>query len=144
MPGAARAGLGVALASIVWLAGCDGDNVCIAEPQPAIVVTVRDSISGLPAAMGALVRLRSGTFLGDFASSFNGLTIETYAPVGRYVVTVTKPGYTTWQRDGVIVEQTGDCFVDRVDVEARLEPAPIRSTPRAPTPVPAPAHPGWP
>ena len=112
-------------------AGCHFDFWCWAGSVaiPAIVVEVRDSVTGSPAAWGA-----SGTAQGqgivdvmrvwDVEDSLDAHQLRTQdAGPGAYTVTVTKPGYAAWRRTGVVVG--GDrCGATTVNVLALLQPLP--------------------
>jgi hypothetical protein len=103
------------------IAGC-GD--CVSIAFPAIEVTVLDSVTGLNITPGArAVGYRDGA-IGD-SSYVTGTANETglslFGSAGSYTVSVTKPGYVTWEAAGIVVERTR-CSHTTVHVEARLKP----------------------
>src|SRR5690349_2981006 len=74
------------------LAGCSDSTDCT-PTDGAVIVQVRDSISGLPAAGAAVGRIRSPSFFGTLEPVGDGLSLTGAAPPGRYEVTVIAPGY---------------------------------------------------
>jgi hypothetical protein len=88
---------------------------------------VRDSLTGLPAAWGALGIAQNAQIVDtmrvwDPTDSLNATDLRTEnAGVGVFSVTIMKPGYAIWRRGGV--EVTGDkCGPTTVRLVARLEP----------------------
>ena len=109
--------------SILLAGGCgERDVVCLAEPVYGMVLRVRDSASGEPAAAGAyavardrnnlviLYRLESDPL------QFRGVGIP-----GVYDVAVTKPGYLTWARSDVAVADAGPCSIGSVTLDVSLQ-----------------------
>ena len=98
---------------------------CTASVDPGLELRIYDAITGSPAACDAEVILRDGDYLetrrSDSATCGNGVVFAAYERPGRYTVTVTKPGYQTWQRDDVVVEP-GLCHVGLTTVRADLIP----------------------
>jgi len=105
------------------LSSCDAlgsPSVCTLEARPGIVVEVRDSLTGAPAASGALAIARDGLF----ADTLRGLDLRVagaHERPGTYGVSVTKSGYRDWSGAGVRVT-SGECHVHTVTLEARLIP----------------------
>lgn len=115
----------VAIALFVsTLAACQSPVYCTGSVDPSIVVEVRDSLTGAPAASGATLLVRSarggeatpGTSWGDLTLQWG----EEQA--GTFDVTVRKPGYVDWLRDDVQVPR-GQCHVVTARLLARLQPA---------------------
>lgn len=107
------------------LLGCDfGNPTCTAEAVPGLVIEVRDADAGELTADDVLGIARDGSFVDTlevFALAPDML--ELYGAVersGRYDITISKPGYQTWQRDNVRVT-ADECHVRTVELEVRLE-----------------------
>ncbi len=119
--------------SLFLLAGCNPARVtCPMITAPAILVTVRDSVTSLAGAHGAKGVVRDGAYVDslklagwDGTPSFEtelllGAAIDR---PGTYSVTIEKTGYQAWQRAGVAVG-TSACGTDQVPLLARLVPLP--------------------
>lgn len=123
----ARLGLGPALA----LAGCvDNLAICVdTGSEAAIVVQIRDAVTGAPLAAGARGAIRDGAYVDSLrppTSDASGRLLALDGGAGRpgtYEVTVIYPGYRIWQQDGVVVG-TGSCGVASRLLHADLEPLP--------------------
>ena len=119
--------------ALLAVAGCEshGPVSCLAGVAPALLIQVTDSTSGTPAAFGAVGVVADGAFLdtldldGLGSTPPESLLVLSGPPErpGIYNVTITKPGYLSWQRDGVWA-RAGDCHVATVLLSARLQPAP--------------------
>lgn len=98
---------------------------CTASVDPGLELRIYDAATGSAAACDAEVTLREGDYVEtrrpDSATCGNGVVLAAYERAGRYTVTVTKPGYQTWQRDGVVVEP-GICHVGLTTLRADLIP----------------------
>jgi hypothetical protein len=99
---------------------------CTAPAPIAVEVTVTDSVSGQ-----ALADSASGSVeTAGVADSLHHITNSTTllmggTRLGNYTVTVSRPGYATWQRSNVSVTQTGPCGnVLPVALDALLQPVP--------------------
>jgi hypothetical protein len=114
--------------------GCDltdSERICTDHIEPGLHVPVQDSLTGAPAASGARLIARDGTYA-DTASfpagraDLDGQVL--YAAderPGVYSVTVEKDGYLTWERTGIVVVMDDyDCHVVPVHLVARLQRAP--------------------
>jgi hypothetical protein len=107
------------------LAACGSPTAvgfCTAPAPLAVVVTVRDSISGAAAAMNAL-----GTIVGegvdDTLRQSDSLTLLGGDRLGTFTVKIEKSGYFTWSQSDVRVTKTGPCGnVLPVSLTARLQP----------------------
>ena len=118
---------------VLAFAGCEsqGPVSCLAGVAPALLIQVTDSTSGTPAAFGAVGVVTDGAFLdtldldGLGSTPPESLLVLSGPPErpGIYDVTIAKPGYLGWQRDGVWA-RAGDCHVATVLLSARLQPAP--------------------
>ncbi len=107
------------------VAGCDSfTGVCTTDFRFGIVVEVRDAVSGAPAADGARLIVRDGDYVETVdapptpSSTFLQAAGER---VGRYDVTVQKPGYAEWTRTDVQVLRDG-CHVTQIRLDAQLQP----------------------
>src|SRR6266508_239192 len=85
------------------LSSCDAlgsPSVCTLEARPGIVVEVRDSLTGAPAASGARAIARDDLF----ADTLRGLDLRVsgaHERPGTYGVSVNKSGYREWSVTGV-------------------------------------------
>ncbi|MBA2684305.1 MAG: hypothetical protein H0U66_07440 [Gemmatimonadaceae bacterium] len=96
---------------------------CTAPKSEAVVISVRDSTSGLPAADGAIGML-SGAGVDDTLEHLDSLRIRGGDQTGTYSVTIDKPGYRTWAKSNVHVTEQGPCGnVIPVDLSALLQPS---------------------
>lgn len=111
----------------VLLGACEGPADCILSPAAAVEVVVRDSVTGVPAADGAVGSLG---FDGEtIPLSLTGTDIHG-APLvlsggsqpGRYSVQIEKSGYESWTLPTLRVE-SGNCGILTERLEARLQPA---------------------
>lgn len=101
-------------------------KVCTTEAVPALVVEVRDAITGAPAAANAVGQAEDGDFKADLIGADRGAdALSLYGPferAGTYRITVEKPGYATWQEVGVEVSRD-ECHVRTVHLRADLQPS---------------------
>jgi hypothetical protein len=114
----------VALFALVpALSSCDllPGGACTAEARAGINLVVSDSVTGAPAAAGAIGVARDGTYA-DTLVSLDGHTMAgAWERPGIYTVSVSKTGYVAWTLGGVRVSD-GGCHVQGVMLEARLKP----------------------
>lgn len=117
--------VGVSLVSVA--VGCRDSAssepiVCTADFRMAIVVAVRDSITGEPRATGAAGVVRDGAYTDSLRGA--NLTLSG-APerAGTYTVTIERPGYHTWSVGGIQVTRNA-CHVNTAQLTARLVPSP--------------------
>jgi hypothetical protein len=116
------------LVTLGWIVnGCTADSgpiaSCTSVAPLAVVVTVRDSISGAAAADGAIGTL-VGAGVDDTLQQTDSLTLIGGNQLGTYTVTIDRPGYLTWTEANVRVTETGTCGnVLPVQLSARLQPA---------------------
>jgi hypothetical protein len=121
-------GAGGALVLLAAIAGCDGDEyegACLASVDPAIVLEIRDSISGVGLADQATAVVTDGGFtdtLEYFPSEDPGWQSGANERGGTYDIKVTVEGYQAWTRDNVEVEE-GSCHVITQRLLARLNPS---------------------
>ena len=124
-----RASSVACLISLGWIAAsCGSDTTivgyCAAPRSLAVVVTVRDSISGDAAADGALGVL-TGASVEDTLINSDALTLLGGDKTGTYAVTIDKLGYLTWSASNIHVTKVARCGnVIPVDLSAKLQPAP--------------------
>jgi hypothetical protein len=110
------------------IAACDlpFTGACTADFRYGIIVEVRDSITGAPAAEGARLIARDGAYA-DTSDQFafvEPLTLRAAGERGgRYDLAIQKTGYREWTRTGVRVRED-ECHVIPVRLEARLQAAP--------------------
>jgi len=112
---------------LVALAACDQGPriVCAAPSSPAaIVVQPRDSIADTLLVTSAVGTIQDGTYI-DSLRPFLG---QGFPPpylvaggqrAGTYTITVSVPGYVTWQRAGVVVARNF-CGLSTSMITARL------------------------
>jgi hypothetical protein len=128
-------GVGIAAA---WV-GCDSDvsGACTLEIRPGIVLEIRESTTGIPAACGATVTVRDDEFK-------EIQTLEPCDPLnppvpdrlfalqmrfarerpGEYDIEIQKQGFRSWRLEDVRVA-AGQCHVQTVTVRAFLEPVQV-------------------
>ncbi|HVE91966.1 MAG TPA: hypothetical protein VNE62_06675 [Actinomycetota bacterium] len=98
--------------------GLNGATVTIADGSYREVVTVGDS--GEPR-----IHVSGGSSTQLKPVVREGLTVGgANERPGRYLVTVTKPGYREWSRRVVVKEEPSGCHVETRELEVRLEPLP--------------------
>lgn len=95
------------------LAACGGDQLA----RPGLEVEIRDARTGAPAAYGATMIVRDGSYAEtvrgqEFISAEHKDRMEFLWAAenrpGTYDVTITHPEYQTWHREGIRVEESGD------------------------------------
>lgn len=95
---------------------------CKGVPSRAIIVAVRDSVTGAAAATGADGTVETAGIVdslqhADSVSMFGG------SRLGSYDITIQKPGYQTWTASNVDVTVIGSCgIVASVRLDAKLQP----------------------
>jgi len=122
---------------LLGMSGCDildsssRDVICTDNFVVGIAVTVQDSLTGAPAASGAMLIAREGAYADTAVVPPNAPNPDSRVlgaageRPGTYTVTVSKNGYRTWERTGVVVtmDEYG-CHVRTVELVARLQPSP--------------------
>lgn len=108
------------------LTGCDSVlGPCEHETRPAIVVEVRDAVTGAYAASGATGWIERRSIRTDLVRyHHDGNTVFSLAAwggEGKYTVTVQKPGYADWVRRDVSVDANA-CGPQTTKVVAQLQP----------------------
>lgn len=108
------------------LSGCNVIGItCPLIGSDAIIVEIRDAATGAPAAAGATLIVRQGTYAdtvqgGPAASATLSAASER---AGTYDVLVRKPGYQDWTQENVTVRRAGACDrLDPVRLQAELQP----------------------
>jgi hypothetical protein len=95
--------------------------------RAAVDVEIREAGTNLPLAATARETVRDGAYVdslrpgrqeGDALVSRQAA----FERPGTYTVEVVHPGYTTWQRTGVVAHE-GTCGAETVTLQAILEPA---------------------
>ena len=118
------------LAACVFLllAGCDfGNPICPAVAEPAVVVEVRNAVTDDPEAENADGVLIDGEYTDSLRvneETDEGILIALaggFERAGTYTVRVEKPGFQTWTREGVDVDD-GECGPKTEQLTARIEP----------------------
>jgi len=113
------------VAPLATLLGCSDSSLginCTDEARPAILVTVRDSITNVPVS-GARVIARSATIADTAQGLPDGTYPLAYERPGTYQVTVERSGYRLWTRANVRVTRD-ECHVQTVSLMALLQPQP--------------------
>ena len=119
----------VALASLAAVAGCNiisdplGGTVCTANFAYGINVHVLDSLTSAPAAIGAKIVARSGTFADSTTGQFGGtgdMLVAAGEHAGTFSLTISKTGYKDWVKTGVVVTKD-ECHVIPVTLTALLQ-----------------------
>lgn len=106
-----------------------GGLVCTTEARPSVSVLVRDAVSGVSITPGSTVHVQDGTFVdsivvpANWDPTYRATPWASYERPGTYTVRARKSGYTEASVTGVRVTQ-GECHVNTVEVDLRLQPAP--------------------
>ena len=121
--------------SVLCMLGCsdEGDDCdLIGAPQtPMFVVTVIDSVSGVPAWWGATGTIEDGAFRevlvpssSEPADSVSEQTLFSRSLRGGvYTIMIEKSGYQTWMVSGLTV-QRGGCALSSHFIDAQLQKIP--------------------
>lgn len=117
------------LATSAALAGCDSEDgpvICPAVRRPALVLTVTDSLSGEPRALGVSGYVLAGSRLVPLEPENPGepARLVAFGPAGTYSVLVRREGYLPWARSEVRVA-TDNCGPATVELAVRLQPAAV-------------------
>ena len=118
-------GLVGAFAAAMFAAACfdpSGPGACTLEAVAGITVDLRGEGGLALAAEDASGRAVDGARVQDLQPFFDQL-VGAWEAAGTYTVTVEKPGFETWVRQDVRVEE-GGCHVVPVRLEAVLSPRP--------------------
>ena len=120
--------IGLTALALSSCASTDEPVVCTEEFRYGILVTAVDAGTDQSLMIGAAGELVDGShreslqFVPSPATE-NSVMVGAGERPGRYLVTVSHPGYQEWRQDDVLV--TADaCHVNPVILEARLDPAP--------------------
>ncbi len=99
-------------------------RVCTALFAYGITVTVVDSVTGAPAASGAVLVARDGAYTDSVPTPGSWPNTSSVAGAGEragtYTVTILKPGYKPWTQTGVTVTKD-ECHVRGVALTAKLQ-----------------------
>lgn len=110
-------------AALLPIAGTGCHNCALGVP-PFIDLEVRDSVTGLPTARGAVGVAQSGSVVDTLRPLDSALVlISTPLQPGTYTVTVTKSGYAPWVGPSVTLRDD-PCAINSVRLVARLRPTP--------------------
>jgi hypothetical protein len=118
------------LAAVAGLTpACDSMDTrgsCLENVLPALVLEIRDSVTGAPAALGAIPLVTDGSFqdtlrMKGTIDSSNAYVSGPDERAGTYSIQVAKPSYLTWTRADVQVTR-GACHVNPVQLLVRLAP----------------------
>lgn len=112
----------------LFAGGCGGfSGFCTADIERGIEVSVYDAQTHAPIASGAVGTIQDGGYTetltpagGDLAGNLISIGGAQERP-GTYTVNIGKTGYQTWVMQNVRVTK-GDCHVNRVTLEADLQP----------------------
>lgn len=102
------------LAVAAGLGACDGSMqpmaFCTAPRSLAIAVAVTDSVTGRYLADSASGFVQAGSYAAPLQLS-SGIDSLLYGGdrIGTYSVSLTRPGYAPWTRNGVQVAMRGPC-----------------------------------
>ncbi len=104
--------------------GCSTQPTCIAEPSYGLFLEIRDAVTSVPAANGAVGRAVGAGVAEvlELGGSPPGLVLFGVSVPGEFRVTVTKPGYVPWQRSHVVIRQAGECSLAVTRIDVQLEP----------------------
>lgn len=108
----------------VILAGCgeSASPICSTQWVYGLRIEVRDRATGAPAATGALVVAREGSYAETLRVVHELEAVGADERAGRYSLTISKPGYLTWEARGIRVSHD-ECHVKTVVVQAALDSA---------------------
>jgi hypothetical protein len=116
------------LAGLLFACNSDDDGgSCLAAVAPAILVEIRDSMTGQGLASRAVATVTDDTFGGPFTDTLYLLPDPDSAyragpdhRAGMYHLSITSPGYQTWVRSDIWVRR-GPCTVETVRLVAPLQ-----------------------
>jgi len=112
------------------IVGCHEQSIlCPLIRKNAVLLHVKDSLTGAFVASGAKVVARSGTYAdsSEFPpgqAELDGQPLGAAREPGVYTVTVSKAGYSDWVKMGVSVSTAGKCELRTTDLDALLQPSP--------------------
>ena len=118
------------LCGTLLFTGCDAlvdSKVCPASVEPAVVVEVRNAVTGVPEAKNADGRLIDGSYNDSMrVPSGNSEGVPTALAgaderAGTYTVLVEKQNFESWSQSGIEVSE-GECGVKTERVTAELRP----------------------
>lgn len=119
----------LAVCTCLLLAGCDfGNPICPAVVEPAVIVEVRNAVTDDPEAENADGMLIDGEYTDSLRvteETDDGIPVALAGGFGRagtYTVRVEKPGFRTWMREDVDVDE-GECGSETERLTARIQPA---------------------
>lgn len=98
-----------------------GQVVCTMEARSSITVSVLDAATGDSLSVTPSGTVRDGEFQEELQAFGNSLS-GPFEREGTYDVSITAPGYASWDTTGVVVT-ADECHVHTVVLTARLTPA---------------------
>jgi hypothetical protein len=101
--------------------GCNSS--CTFESEPALIVTVVDSVTSQNITPGSAVVARQGFYVDSVFVAPNASQVSVslaYDRPGIYTLTVHHSGYRDWRRDAILVPGTGCGVRDPVALTTRL------------------------
>ena len=114
--------------TFLLLAGCDfGNPICPTVADPAVIVEVRNAVTEAPEAENAEGVLIDGNYIDSLRikeETDEGIPVALaggFERAGTYTVRIDKPGFQTWTREGVDVDE-GECGPETERLNARIEP----------------------
>lgn len=120
-----RAALIVLLAATAWAVSACDDRIsapCKGLPNRAIIISVRDSVTGAAAADGAVGTVETAGIV-DSLQHADSLSLFGGSRLGTYEVSIQKDGYQPWSASNVEVTGIGACgLVVSVRLTAKLQP----------------------
>jgi hypothetical protein len=122
----------LSLSLLICLTGCGSEEtpevpVCTASIEPAISIEVRDASTNAQISCGAQALIEKAGYQETIENPtgpncYDGIMLQgAYERPGVYTVTVTKPGYSPWSIDNVIVT-SNICHVNTVTLQAAMQP----------------------
>ena len=115
--------------AVLVVSGCGEyreDYACLASVEPAIILEIRDSVSGAGRAASAVATVSDGGFSDTLYLLPPDLTDSAYRQGpnergGTYDLTISTPGYLTWTLNSIEVDENV-CHVATVRLTAHLTP----------------------
>ena len=112
----------VLFAALLTSAGCGTTEpiFCTEEARAGITITVTDTSSGNALAAGSTLTIREGEYVESWTETFGNSMSGAWERAGTYDISVARPGYHTWTKSGVVVDED-ECHVIPVSLDVALE-----------------------